>query len=95
MVRTFQRKADGSYVNLATFNAYSQTFKGGVEVAACNSDGGDDEIVTGPASGGASLIRTFDSSGKLKGRAFFAYDPSFTGGVHLACGGVLSRGFTA
>jgi hypothetical protein len=95
MVRTFQRKPDGSYVNLATFNAYSQSFKGGVEVAACNSDGGDDEVVTAPTSGGPALIRTFDSTGKLKGTAFFAYDPSFTGGAHIACGGMLSRGFTS
>lgn len=77
---------------LADFNAYVDNFRGGVFVAAGNVDGdAKAEIVTGPGYGGGPEVRVFDGNGGLRNK-FFAYDPSFPGGVHVAAvsgGGVL------
>ncbi len=75
-----------------SFNAYVPAFKGGVHVAAGNLDGkGADEIVTGPGAGGGPHVRVYDGNGILKTQ-FFAYAPSFAGGVYVAAGDTMGLG---
>ena len=69
------------------FLAYDGTFHGGVFVAAGNLNGGGaDEIVTGAGPGGGPHVRVFQGDGTSTGPGWFAYDGSFTSGVHVAAG---------
>jgi hypothetical protein len=69
------------------FFAYDGTFHGGVFVAAGNITGGaGDEIVTGAGRGGGPHVRVFQGDGTATGPGWFAYDASFTSGVHVAAG---------
>ena len=69
------------------FFAYDQGFTGGVRVATANLDDAiGAEIITGPGPGGGPHIRTFGPDGGAIGGGFFAYDPTFTGGVYVAGG---------
>lgn len=71
---------------LADFNAYVDEFRGGVFVAAGDVTGDDKaEIVTGPGYGGGPEVRVFNGGGGLLDK-WFAYDPAFPGGVHVAAG---------
>ena len=77
---------DGQLLN--EFDAYDSRFGGGVSVAVANLDGiSGGEIVTGPGFGGGPDVRVFDSNGALQ-HEWLAYDPGFTGGVHVAAGQV-------
>jgi len=68
---------------LGEFFAYAPAFFGGVVVDALDVDGdGRAEIVTGPGPGGGPHIRVFDLTGVVR-REWFAFDPSFTGGVFI------------
>lgn len=63
-------------------------FTGGATVASGDLNGdGRDESITGAGPGGGPHVRTFDSAGN-PGAGFFAYDPGFRGGVHVASGDV-------
>ena len=74
------------------FFAYSENFRGGVNVAAGDIDqDGLAEIITAPSSNAAPEIKIFDYRGKLK-RTFLAYDKNFRGGVNLAVGDINSDG---
>ncbi len=75
---------------LREFNAYGEAFGGGVSVAVANVDGlTQNEIVTGPGFGGGPNVRVFDADGGIK-REWMAYDPNFTGGIHVAAGHVTN-----
>jgi FG-GAP-like repeat len=72
---------------LQSFLAYDAAFAGGVTVAAGDVNGdGRMDIITGPASAAAPNVRAFDATTALLVASFFAYDPSFTGGVWVAGG---------
>ncbi len=74
---------------ITSFLAYEATFTGGVDVAVGDLDGdGMPEIITGAGDGGAPLVRVFDvtPAGVTERDAFFAYEPSFRGGVFVAAG---------
>lgn len=74
---------------LASFYAYSQSFTGGVSVAAADVDNdGKDEIITGAGPGGGPHLRVFDGNGTAHGNGFFAYAPNYFGGLNVAAGNV-------
>ena len=69
---------------LLTFMAYDSTFRGGIFVAAGDSDGnGIWEIITGSGYGGSPNVKTFDIQTLQSIRNFMAYDPAFLGGVRV------------
>ena len=71
---------------IANFFAYDPSFRGGAFVAAGDLNGdGKAEIVTGAGAGGGPHIRVFDANGNGL-QSFFAYSPTFTGGVTVAVG---------
>jgi hypothetical protein len=81
---------------LWAFFAYDPSVRGGVRVAAGDLDGdGKAEVVTGPGFGGGPDVRTFtldSSAGARLGVGFFAFDPSFVGGVYPAVGDLTGDG---
>lgn len=94
VVRVVQRAATGRTLStIGNFFAYDPAYTGGVEVSACNPDGGNDEIVTVPARNYAPLVRIFNLDGSVKRRGFMAYGTNFTNGIHVVCGGAMSRFF--
>ncbi|HEV8251509.1 MAG TPA: FG-GAP-like repeat-containing protein [Gaiellaceae bacterium] len=83
--------ADGSL--LSSFLAYDPAFTGGIFVAAGDVDGdGYDDVVTGADAGGAPHVKVFSGADGSLLRSFFAYDPSFAGGVRVAAGDVNGDG---
>ena len=76
------------------FFAYDPLFTGGVFVAAGDVSGdGHSDIITGVGSGGGPHVRMFDGfSAEPIGSGFFAFAPSFTGGVRVAGGDVNGDG---
>lgn len=71
------------------FLAYDSAFRGGVNVAVAhlvNSTKAD--IVTGPGPGGGPHVKVFDfgSSQAVLDQGFFAYAPSWNGGVKVSAG---------
>ena len=74
----------------AQWMAYNQSFFGGVSVAATDgfTTGGtfrEGTVITGAGPGGGPHVRTFNAFGGPL-TSFFAYEPSFTGGVYVAAG---------
>lgn len=80
------RAFDVDGVVQSEFFAFDPSFRGGVSVAY-NPDPLQDlalaSIVTAPMSNGVPVVQLFTFSGQLRAN-FFAYDPSFQGGVNLA-----------
>ena len=82
--------ANGS--ELRTFFAYDG-FLGGVYVAAGDVNGdGYADIVTGAGAGGGPHVKVFDGRTGAVINGFFAFEPSFTGGVRVAAGDVNGDG---
>lgn len=79
----------------ASFFAYGESFRGGVDVTCGDTDAdGRDEIITAPGESGAPHIRVHT----IKGRFifdFYAYDQSFHGGVNIAAADLNGNGKSA
>src|SRR5262249_55570772 len=83
-----------------SFFAYDPSFRGGVRVATGDVTGdGVPDIITAAGPGGGPHVKVFDGLTGFSGlkavevRSFFAYDPSFTGGVFVASGFVNNDEF--
>ncbi|MBX9579832.1 MAG: S8 family serine peptidase, partial [Gemmataceae bacterium] len=70
-----------------SFFAYDPSYTGGVRVAVgdVNADGTPD-IITGTGPGGAAHVQVFSGVDLALLASFYAYAPSFVGGVSLAAG---------
>ena len=76
---------------LSSFYAFSQTFAGGVNLAAADlNNDGYSEIVTGAGPGGGPEVRVFSGQNFSVIKAFMAYELNFSGGVYVAAGDVGS-----
>lgn len=91
-VEPFVKITDRTGFVIDEFLAYDRSFKGGVVLASgdINNDG-EDEIITGPASGLESDIKIFDKEGNFI-RHFLAYPAFFKGGVNIATADLNSDG---
>ncbi len=78
---------------LSTFNAYGPSFLGGVFVGAgdVNNDGYAD-VITGAGAGVGPHVKVFSGASGAETFSFFAFSPSFTGGVTVAAGDVNGDG---
>ncbi len=80
---------------LADFFVYEPTYTGGVYVALGDVNGdGRADIVTGTGVGGGPRVRVLDGAtlGQRVLKDYFAYEPSFRGGVQVAAGDVNADG---
>ena len=82
---------------LSGFFAYDPAFTGGVRVAAADFNlDGRAEIVTAAGPGGGPHVRIVDGTGapfvSAISNSFFAFDPSFVGGVFVAAGDIDGDG---
>jgi hypothetical protein len=67
------------------FFAYHPAFPGGVNVAAGDVNGdGRSDIITGAGPGGGPHVRVWNATSFAEIGGFFAYDPAFAGGIHVA-----------
>ena len=83
---------DEKGTELSSFLAYSENFKGGINIDSGDVDGnGANEIVTGAKSGGGAHVRVFDIEGQVKSQ-FFAFDSNLRHGVEVAVGDVNKDG---
>jgi len=90
--------ARGQQILLANYFALPTSFRGGVFVAAGDLNGdGWAEVVVGAGAGGGPQVAVFNSTGMATGTpqaAFYAYPPSFTGGVAVSTGAYQLGGVT-
>jgi hypothetical protein len=78
---------------LYTFQAYDESFRGGVYVAAGDINGdGRADVVTGAGDGGGPAITIFDGKTGSLMYTMLAYEDSFRGGVTVAVGDVTGDG---
>jgi hypothetical protein len=69
---------------LSSFYAMAPNFTGGVRVAAGVFDNsGKAEVYTAAGPGGGPQVAVFDSSTLALLGSFFAYNPTFTGGIYI------------
>ncbi|MFL5341788.1 MAG: FG-GAP-like repeat-containing protein [Gemmataceae bacterium] len=70
---------------LQSYFAYDRSFTGGVFVAAGNVSGtGHADVITGADAGGGPSVRIYDGLTTAEVATYFAFDPSYTGGVRVA-----------
>ena len=94
-VITILPQSSGVVTEVASFFAYAPAFTGGVSVAAGDLTGdGVAEIITGAAAGGGPQVRAFSVAGGMVTEIanFFAYAPTFTGGVTVAAADLTGDG---
>jgi hypothetical protein len=90
-VKVFSGK-DGTV--LQSFFAYDVGFGVGVRVAAGDVNGdGRADIITGSSDPGGPHVKVFSGADSSLLSSFFAYDPTFYGGVYVAAGDVNGDGY--
>jgi hypothetical protein len=68
-----------------TITAYAPAFASGVRVAVGDLTGdGIPDIVTGAGPGGGPHVKVFSGADNAQLDSFFAFDPTFTGGVQVS-----------
>jgi hypothetical protein len=83
-VNIYDRSAAGP---LASFFAYDDDFRGGARVGVLDGDGdGQDDIITGAGPGGGPQVNIGSSATRQVVDSFFAFDPTFHGGVFVGGG---------
>ena len=72
---------------VSKFYAYAETFKKGINIAACDLDGsGYEKLVVGTEYGGGPQVRVFNKNGTIHGTAgFFAFPADSRNGVRVGC----------
>ena len=77
-----------------SFFAYDPSFTGGVFVGLGDATGDlRADLVTGTGPGGGPHVKVFNGVTLAELHSFFAYDPSFRGGVSVRLGDVSGDGF--
>ena len=72
---------------ISSFFAYAPTFTGGIFLAVGDVNGDTfDDIITGAGAGGGPHVQVFDGPTNAVLLSFFAYAPTFTGGISVAAG---------
>lgn len=80
-------KRAGENIELKSFKAFGDDFRGGVRVAGADVDGdGFDEIVTAAGATGGPQVLAYEGYGELVRVNYFAYATDFRGGVNVAAG---------
>ncbi|MBX9626603.1 MAG: serine hydrolase, partial [Gemmataceae bacterium] len=80
---------------VGSFFAFEPTFAGGVRVAVgdVNNDGYADYVL-GAGSGGGPRVRVLSGKDRSPLADFFAFEPTFGGGVYVAAGDVDGDGYS-
>jgi hypothetical protein len=75
------------------FFAFEPGFAGGVRVAAADVTGdGAADVVAAAGSGGGPAVRVFDGATGTPVRSFFAFEPTFAGGVYVGAADLTGDG---
>jgi hypothetical protein len=78
---------------LFNFNAYDDTFHGGVFIATGDTNGdGTADIITGNGEGLEATVKVFNGLNRTQLRSTTVYDPTFQGGVRVATADVNGDG---
>jgi len=86
-IRIFDRFGNAKFT--PGFYAYSKDFKGGVNIAVGDIDGGGlKEIITAPGPGGGPHVRIFNRIGRTLNLDYFPFHKNFKGGVKLSAADV-------
>ena len=86
-VRVFNNKGEALYNG--SFFVFPEDFKGGVNIAACDTNGnGRTEIIASAGPGGETHARTYDSRGNYLGLEYRPFDDKNKGGATVACANV-------
>lgn len=79
----------GNPIYTTGFFAFDESFRGGVNITACDVDGsGVDEIVAAAGPTGEPHVRVFNKEGNYIGLDFRPFGENDRGGVTVACGNV-------
>lgn len=86
-VRVFNAKGESLYNG--SFYAFPEDFRGGVNIAVCQTNGrGHDEIIASAGPSGSTHVRTYDSRGNYLGLDFRPFAEENRGGATVACANV-------
>lgn len=90
----------GALVEVASFYAFDEGFRGGVRLAAGDINGdGTPDLIVGAGAGAGPSVAVFDGTALIQGQArrlindFYAYAEEYNGGVFVAAGDVDGDGF--